>query len=68
MDHIDIRKTRLSVEEASDKVTSPSSGAVSLFVGKLTYIPPGVFWGARWADNAIHFALEIFQIMLSPIK
>jgi len=33
MDHIDIRDTALSVDEVTSLVTSPTSGAVSLFVG-----------------------------------
>ena len=31
------------------------------------YIPTDVVWSC-WADKAIHFALGIFQIILSPIK
>ena len=33
----------------------------------MSLIPPDVFW-SRWADNAIHFALGIFQIIVSPTK
>ena len=35
MDHVEILSGRLSIDDASSKVTSPTSGAVSIFVGAL---------------------------------
>ena len=37
MDHVKIQTERLSIDGATHLVTSPSSGAISVFAGKPTY-------------------------------
>ena len=37
MDHVEVVEEPLSVEKATQSVTSPSSGAVSLFIGKYDF-------------------------------